>query len=312
MVAAKPRAPSHIEGNPSSSSSSAPQSSPSDPNPRSKPNPNPNPNPNPSKRRTISLAGIKTSIKTAWTRIRNRLSSMSERPLEAIKRATKAADRAPHLRKNNIARADPIDVLDDTGIGGVYHHDGPYDATLASRNNDKRYAPVEAVKYTNSEALKATPRENVVDSLQRRVPLHGTASIPPGHRDMSGRVMQYEEGADLMREEDAPGGAYKRWDHIKYHPDDLKGKGEPYYTQEERLKERERLLSRSPAEHNGVYEMQPTARTTGTNAKNDSVLVRERSASLGSAGPSSSPRSKRLSDGIKRRIGSIRRKHDDV
>lgn len=236
---------------------------------------------------------------------------MSERPLEAIKRATKAADRAPHLRKTNITRADPIDVLDDTGIGGIYHHDGPYDATLASRNKDKRYAPVEAVKYTNTEALKATPRENVVDSLQRHVPLQGTASIPPGHRDMSGRVMQYEEGADVMREPDAPGGPYRRWDHVKYHPNDLKGKGEPYYTQEERLKEQERL-AQSSAEHNGAYEMQPTARTTGINSKNSNAIVRERSGSLDSAGPSSAARGKRLSDGIKRRIGSIRRKHDDV
>lgn len=139
---------------------------------------------------------------------------MSERPLQAIKRATKAADRAPHLRRQNRTGADMVDVLDETAIGGVYHHDGPYDATLASRNRDKRYAPVEAVKYGNSEALKATPRENVVDSLERHVPLQGTATIPPGERDLSGRVMEYEEGADLMREADAPGGAYKRWDHV--------------------------------------------------------------------------------------------------
>jgi hypothetical protein len=26
--------------------------------------------------------------------------------------------------------------------------------------------------------------------------------------------MQYEEGADLMREPDAPGGAYKRWGDV--------------------------------------------------------------------------------------------------
>ncbi|KAI1774767.1 hypothetical protein F4818DRAFT_72481 [Hypoxylon cercidicola] len=262
------------------------------------------------RRRTISLGGIKTSFQLAWNRTRQRLSSMSERPLESIKRATMAADRASHLRKKNIPRADPIDVLDDTGIGGAYHHDGPYDATLASRNKDKRVAPVEAVKYGNSEALKATPRENVLDSLERHVPLQGTANIPPGQRDMSGRLMQYEEGADVMRETDAPGGPYRRYDGINYHPDDLKGKGEPAYTLEEKLKEQERLKQRS-SDHSGVYEMQPTARTTGVNSKNDNILARERSASLDSAGPSTG-RSKRLSDGIKRRIGSIRRKHDDV
>jgi hypothetical protein len=28
---------------------------------------------------------------------------------------------------------------------------------------------------------------------------------------LDGKPMNYEEGADLMRESDAPGGAYKRW-----------------------------------------------------------------------------------------------------
>lgn len=139
---------------------------------------------------------------------------MAERPLDAIKRATKAADRAPHLRKKNMTGPDIVDALDTTGIGGAYHHDGPYDATLASRNKNKKFAPVEAVKYGNSEALRATPRENVIDSLERHIPLQGTAVIPPGHRDMSGRIMDYEEGADLMREADAPGGPYRRWDHV--------------------------------------------------------------------------------------------------
>ncbi|OTB17321.1 hypothetical protein K445DRAFT_275411 [Daldinia sp. EC12] len=242
---------------------------------------------------------------------------MSERPLEAIKRATKAADRAPHLRKKNRTGADTVDALDTTGFGGIYHHDGPYDATLAARNRDKRYAPVEAVKYGNMEALKATPRENVVDSLERHVPLQGTATIPPGEPDYSGRIMQYEEGADLMREEDAPGGPYKRWDHIKYHPNDLKGKGEPAYTIEEDLKHQKRLQGRSLNHTGRGFEMQPTTgRSTATTGKGgDATTVRPRSASLESAaaGPSgSSPRGKRLSDGIKRRIGSIRRRHDDI
>ncbi|KAI8962004.1 hypothetical protein F5Y11DRAFT_206493 [Daldinia sp. FL1419] len=236
---------------------------------------------------------------------------MSERPLEAIKKATKAADRAPHLRKKNRTGADTVDALDTTGFGGIYHHDGPYDATLASRNRDKRYAPVEAVKYGNMEALKATPRENVVDSLERHVPLQGTATIPPGEQDYGGRIMHYEEGADLMREEDAPGGPYKRWDHVNYHPNDLKGKGEPSYTIEEDLK-RQKHLQRKSLHPAGVYEMQPRsmAQSTGVEGKTgDVTVVRPRSSSLEGAGPS---KGKRLSDGIKRRIGSIRRRHDDI
>ncbi|KAL7620399.1 hypothetical protein AAE478_009394 [Parahypoxylon ruwenzoriense] len=258
----------------------------------------------------LSTEKLKDGFQKAVSRTRSHFDSMSERPLEAIKRATKAADRTPHLRKKNFAGTDTVDVLDNTGIGGAYHHDGPYDAALASRNRDKRYAPIEAVKYSNEEALKATPRENIMDSLERHVPLQGTASIPPGHRDLGGRVMDYEEGDDLMRESDAPGGPYKRYDHIQYDPNDLKGKGEPSYTIEENLKKQKALRHKS-LDRNGVYEMQPAARSTGNDRKSGNVAVRERSASLGPAG-SSSPRGKRFSDGIKRRIGSLRRKHDDV
>lgn len=128
-----------------------------------------------------------------------------------IKRDARAADR-PIRQRKGICETDMIDSLDTVG-GGPYHHGGPYDATLISRNLSKKYSPVAAVQRSNLEALRATPRENIVDSLTKHVPLQGTSTIPPGARDMSGRVMHYKEGADLMREPDAPGGAYKRWDH---------------------------------------------------------------------------------------------------
>ncbi|KAI0446427.1 hypothetical protein F4803DRAFT_503500 [Xylaria telfairii] len=152
------------------------------------------------------------------------------RPLEQIKRETKAANRAPHLRKANQTRPDKIDALDNVIPGAIYHHDGPFDAALASRNRDARYAPLAAVKEGNRAALKATPAVNVVDAVTRHVPLQGTAAVPPGEVDYTGNIMDYEEGADVMREPDAPGGAYKRYEHVQYHPDDLKGKGEPSYT----------------------------------------------------------------------------------
>lgn len=138
---------------------------------------------------------------------------MSHRPLDILKKEHRAADRAPHLRtRKNGPMTDTIDGLDT--IGGVYHHGGPYDATLASRNRNKQYAPVEAVKESNEEALRATPREYIQDSLTKHVPLQGTGTVPVGSSDMRGNVMNYEEGADLMREPDAQGGAYKRWDGI--------------------------------------------------------------------------------------------------
>lgn len=140
----------------------------------------------------------------------------SEGPLDQIRRETRAAHRGPHLRKHSMVPADVIDSLDTVGIGAPYHHEGPYDATLASRNKNRRYAPVEAVREGNMAALRATPREHIKDSLTRHVPLQGVATIPPGHRDIAGRTMDYEEGADLMREPDAAGGAYRRWKDYEY------------------------------------------------------------------------------------------------
>lgn len=294
---------------------------------------------------------------------------MSHRPLEQIKRENKAAHRGHHLRKNTLPRADPIDTLDNI-LGHSYHHEGPFDATLASRNANKKYAPLEAVKRTNEEALKATPRELVQDSLTKHVPLHGTANIPPGMSDISGRRMSYEEGTDLQRERFASGGPSRRYDDVvsqhdpfigtnmglnndcnictiaeeeeldtsnveitaqsqankscqDYHPDDLKGKGEPSYTLERAFKHGK---SASVGDGPGVYEMQPRDSSKSSPSKNGDVMVRQRSRSSsfgegpsGSAaratstdspfgGSSSSSPGKRITTGLKKRIGSIRRK----
>jgi hypothetical protein len=138
---------------------------------------------------------------------------MSHRPLELLRKQTKAADRSSHLKKKHIPDTDLVDSLDNTVMGMVYHHGGPYDATLLARNTDYLSSPVAAVSETNAEALKATPKECIRDSLRNHVPLQGTAVIPPGTRDFSGCEMRYEEGSDLMRE-DGEGGAYKRWPGI--------------------------------------------------------------------------------------------------
>lgn len=136
---------------------------------------------------------------------------MSHRPLELLRQEAKAANRAPHLKKKHIPGADTIDSLDMSTFGLAYHHGGPYDATLLARNRTPKHAPVEALKSSNNEALKATPDEFIRDALERHLPLQGTAIIPPGMAGFNGQIMRYEEGSDLMRESDAAGGAYKRW-----------------------------------------------------------------------------------------------------
>lgn len=189
---------------------------------------------------------------------------MSHRPLDMIKRQTRAADRAAHLHSPSRQQPrDTIDTLDHAGP--LYHHSGPFDPVLAARNTDPKTSPVEAVKASNAEALRATPAEHLTDSLAKHVPLQGTATVPPGLPDLAGRTMRYEEGADLMREPDAAGGAYKRWEHVTYLDGDLKGKGEPSYTYERDLAKRKavpRSSGRGGEEEMGVEMMQP--RSTGT------------------------------------------------
>ncbi|RKF57913.1 putative protein kinase [Erysiphe neolycopersici] len=180
---------------------------------------------------------------------------MSHRPLDVLRQETFAANRAPHLKKKHIPGADTIDSLDRSAFGLSYHHGGPYDATLLARNRTRRHAPIEALKSSNDEAIRATPKEFIKASIERHLPLQGTAVIPPGMAGIDGQIMQYEEGADLMREPDAPGGAYKRWPDMKYLPEDLKGKGEPSYSIEKAIKKDKHRKTVSGDRNN--YEMYP-------------------------------------------------------
>lgn len=138
---------------------------------------------------------------------------MSHQPLDLLRKETKAANRAPHLKKKHFVGADQIDRLDDAAPGVPYHHEGPYDATLLARNTSFRSSPVEAVRWSNEQALKATPSENVRDALEKHVPLQGTAVIPPGAISYDGRPLNYEEGEDLNRDTDAQRGFYRDFEN---------------------------------------------------------------------------------------------------
>ncbi|KAL2757041.1 hypothetical protein ACRALDRAFT_1069705 [Sodiomyces alcalophilus JCM 7366] len=261
---------------------------------------------------------------------------MSHRPLDVLKREHRTADRAPHLStRRNGPNTDIIDSLDTTGT--AYHHSGPYDAASAARNRHKKYSPLDAVHDSNMEAIRATPREYLRDSLDKHMPLQGTSTIPPGFPDMSGRIMDYREGADLMREPDAAGGAYKRWDGIQYHPDDLKGKGEPSFTIERALKEqkRQKRHERNYSLGGGLggandFEMQSGIDRNYLKAH---PTTRQRSVSDtlgGRPGPSRSDNlspphgfsnstdigrrnttGRRIGEGIRRRLGHLRSKKDN-
>jgi hypothetical protein len=120
----------------------------------------------------------------------------SVRPLDVLKEEDRKAYRAPHLKKRHIPGADTIDSLDEA-IGGRYHHEGPYDATLLARNTSFTSSPVAALKTTNEEALRATPEEAIKDSLTRHRPLDNVAAFAPGETDSMGRRYNYEESDNM-------------------------------------------------------------------------------------------------------------------
>ncbi|KAI5243474.1 hypothetical protein E4T42_07303 [Aureobasidium subglaciale] len=161
---------------------------------------------------------------------------LSNQPLNMLRKDSKKAYHSPHLSKRHIPGADTIDRLDPTPNKLPYHHEGPYDAALLARNTSFDSSPVAALEDSNREALKATPAENIKDSLTKHRPLDGVAIVPPGQRDQLGRVYHYEEGTDMMREANPEGGAYKQWPGIDYDRDDLKGKGEPAFSLDRALK----------------------------------------------------------------------------
>lgn len=135
----------------------------------------------------------------------------STHPLDVIRRDSRKAYRSPHLNKRSLPGADTIDRLDPAIGGRAYHHEGPYDAALLSRNRDPKNAPLAALEDSNREALRATPRENIKDSVERHQPLDGVAGVPPGEEDRFGRTYHYREGADLMHEAANGEPAYKQY-----------------------------------------------------------------------------------------------------
>ena len=218
-----------------------------------------------------------------------------------LKKDSKHAQRSPHLKKHHQPRPDQVDVLDKSAAN--YHHEGPYDAALLVRNSSYETSPVAALNATNKEALKATPLDKIRDSLLDHRPLDGTAMVPPGHRDAFGNLYEYEEGADLMRE---PGADYKRWPGVQYHPDDLKGKGEPSYSIEKALKEHDAVNTKHGP---GGKEFELVERPRVSHEDNAAATTshdlrkQERKQQHGS-----SSHARNFSDGVKQQEGSLRRR----
>lgn len=106
-----------------------------------------------------------------------------------------------HHHHHRMSRVYPdiIDQLDN--VGSVqYHHEGPYDAVYPERNRCSLGSPIEALKESNEETLRATPMYKIVDSIRHHRPLDGVAYYPPGTTDPEGHTYQYTEGDNMMAE----------------------------------------------------------------------------------------------------------------
>ncbi|KAI9374406.1 hypothetical protein BJX61DRAFT_498635 [Aspergillus egyptiacus] len=125
-------------------------------------------------------------------------------------------------RASQVVTPDVIDRL-DTAARVFYHHEGPYDAVYPERNMDRRQSPIEALRESNAEALKATPRHKIADALNRHRPLDGVAYYPPGHTDNEGQTYEYEEGYNMMTDY----GNFARFPGLKFTDEDFKN--DPFY-----------------------------------------------------------------------------------
>jgi hypothetical protein len=275
-------------------------------------------------------SGSSPSGPTATTRPR-RTSSLTSRfpgdkshhPLAQLTAENRAADRAPHLRAKHQIGPDTIDTLDNVS-GTAYHHSGPYDATLLARNTIPISSPVAALAESNAETLKATPREKIIDSVRGHRPLDGVTAYPPGGIDPNGHVYDYEPGENMMTAGNPTGGAYKRWPGVTYHPDDIKGKGEPSYSVEKALKDHKNdgvdgsgKVHRSTASQE--IELSSRSRQSADQAQaSGSAEQFDRDNPMWGEGEermqrSASGKEKRLSGGgLKKRFGSVKKRIKDA
>ncbi|KAJ5738597.1 hypothetical protein N7493_001752, partial [Penicillium malachiteum] len=152
--------------------------------------------------------------------------SSSDYKMRTVKPEEKSKVRPSRRRRAATQSAHPPRLLYGTDIIDgldhispyIFHHEGSFDVASNARNRDLRYSPSEAVKRSNEEALRATPPDKVVDSLNSRRPLDGVAYYPPGLTDRMGQSYDYEEGGNILDEH----GIFGRFQGKKFTDKDFK------------------------------------------------------------------------------------------
>ncbi|KAJ7706248.1 Pal1 cell morphology protein-domain-containing protein [Mycena rosella] len=82
-------------------------------------------------------------------------------------------------RKKGSQHADVIDRLDYTGVGPMFHHDGPFDACAPSRNRQKNRAPMMAWSARPEDAPKEFNNDNPYPSPHAMAAFSPTEYEPP-------------------------------------------------------------------------------------------------------------------------------------
>ncbi|KAJ5731448.1 uncharacterized protein N7483_005956 [Penicillium malachiteum] len=175
-----------------------------------------------SSRHSISEYSSHVSVPSVWW-----VGHTEHHPVEPKRRRDSMASipkrsRSKYSRNSMLVNPDIIDELDNV-TSYSYHHEGPYDAICPERNRVSQHSPLEAVRESNEEALRATPRHKIIDSINSHRPLDGTAFYPPGTTDRDGQSYDYEEGSNMMNDY----GNFMRLPGKKFTDDDFKN--DPFY-----------------------------------------------------------------------------------
>ncbi|KAK9459261.1 uncharacterized protein V1516DRAFT_611568, partial [Lipomyces oligophaga] len=92
-----------------------------------------------------------------------------------------SATRHRRSKRHQRTSSSPVDTIDRLDhVLSVYHHDGPFEATLAYRNNGIKDSPVDAVARSTAQTLDAIPPGSISDALRNHTPMDGVAVVPPG------------------------------------------------------------------------------------------------------------------------------------
>ncbi|KAJ5664625.1 hypothetical protein N7462_011438 [Penicillium macrosclerotiorum] len=175
-------------------------------------------------RRSISESIPTVPIESLWWSGAPEHQPVNPKPRRDESVSRRRRPRHAYSRLSRLVNPDIIDELDDV-TAYSYHHEGPYDAVCPERNRVSQHSPLEAVRESNEEALRATPRDKIIDSLHSHRPLDGTAFFPPGTADRDGHVYDYEEGINMMNDF----GNFMRLPGNRYTDKDFEN--DPFYTQ---------------------------------------------------------------------------------